>query len=102
MKPQIMSWEQVSKYIYNSDTLLVDLRDRTDYVRGHVTGAWNIPYDELELHLAEMAGYGRVVFYCDYGNHSLAAARILGKRGQQAYSVAGGYESMRRKDIDVG
>ena len=97
MRPQIMSWEQVSKYIYNSDTLLVDLRDRTDYAKGHITGAWNIPYEELEAHLAEMTSYGKVVFYCDYGNHSLAAARTLVKRGQQAYSVAGGYESVKRK-----
>lgn len=92
-----MSWDQVSKYIYNSDTLLIDLRDKTDYAKGHITGAWNIPYDELEDHLAEMSSYGRVVFYCDHGNHSLVAARMLARRGQQTYSVAGGYEEGIRK-----
>lgn len=95
MKPQIMSWEQVSRYIYNSDTLLVDLRDKDEYMAGHVTGAWNIPYEELENHVREMSSYDRVIFYCTHGNHSLVAARMLAKQGQQAYSLAGGYEAGR-------
>ncbi len=92
MKPQIMPWEQVSRYIYNSGTLLVDLRDREEYSRDHITGAWNIPFEELEEHLSEMESFERVIFYCTSGNHSLAAARLLAKQGKQAYSVAGGYE----------
>lgn len=89
-----MSWERVSKYIYNSDTLFVDLREKGEYVRGHVSGAWNIPYEELDEHFEEMSSYERVVFYCDRGNHSLAAARMLARRGQQCFSVAGGYEEI--------
>lgn len=96
MKPQIMSWEQISRYIYNSDTLLVDLREKEDYAAGHVTGAWNVPYEELEDHLSEMSSYERVIFYCTHGNHSLVAARTFAKRGRQAYSLAGGYEAGKR------
>lgn len=97
MKPQIMSWEQALKYIYNSDTLLVDLRDKEEYARGHITGAWNIPYDHLEEHLGEMGSYGRVIFYCARGNHSLAAARMIARQGRIGCSVAGGYEARMRK-----
>lgn len=98
MRPQFVPWEQVSKYIYNSDTLFVDLRDGKEYQMGHVTGAWNIPYEELNEHLDELGAYERVVFYCDRGNHSLSAARILAKRGQMSFSVAGGYEAIRRQE----
>ena len=97
MRPQIMSWEQASKYIYDSDTLLIDLRSREEYSRGHISGAWNIPYEELESHLGEMSSYGRVIFYCAHGNHSLSAARILARRGKLSCSVAGGYETRIRK-----
>lgn len=97
MRPQIMSWEQASRYIYDSDTLLVDLRGEEEYQAGHITGAWNIPYEELENHLGEMSGYGRVIFYCGHGNHSLAAARLLARQGRQSCSVAGGYEEGIRK-----
>ena len=96
MKPQIMSWEQISRYIYNSGTLLVDLRGKEEYAAGHVTGAWNIPYEELENHLREVSSYERIIFYCAHGNHSLVAARMLAKRGKQAYSMAGGYEAGKK------
>jgi rhodanese-related sulfurtransferase len=96
MRPQIIPWERVSRYIYKQDTLLVDLREQDEYEQGHITGAWNIPYDELEEHFEQMSNYERVIFYCTNGNHSLAAARLLAKRGQPAYSVAGGYKNRER------
>jgi rhodanese-related sulfurtransferase len=96
MQPQIIPWGRVSRYIYKQDTLLVDLRDREEYELGHITGAWNIPYEELEEHLDQMSNYERVIFYCTHGNHSLAAARLLAKRGQPAYSLAGGYVNRER------
>ncbi len=40
-----------------------------------------------------------MIFYCDRGNHSLSAARILAKRGQQSFSVAGGYDAPERKEV---
>lgn len=99
MRPQFVSWEQALKYVYKSDTLFVDLRDKEEYDLGHVTGAWNIPYEKLEEHWDDFGGYERVVFYCDRGNHSLSAARILARRGQQSYSVAGGYDAPERREV---
>jgi len=97
MRPQIMTWDQVSKYIYNSDTLLVDLRSKEEYEKEHLSGAWNIPYEKIEQYFPKMSSYNKVVFYCAHGNHSLVAARMLARRGQIAYSVAGGYEEGIRK-----
>ncbi|MCH5253019.1 MAG: rhodanese-like domain-containing protein [Lachnospiraceae bacterium] len=94
-----MSWEQISRYVYSNHTLLVDLREKEDFRKGHVTGAWNIPYEELEEHIREMSGYERIIFYCTHGNHSLAAARQLAKLGHQAYSIAGGYAA-KAKTLD--
>lgn len=92
MMPEIMQWEKLSRYIYRSDALVIDLRDREAYQKGHVTGAWNIPYEELEEHWKEVRGYDIVILYCDHGNHSLTAARRLAKEGIQTFSMAGGYE----------
>ena len=96
MKPQLVSWPEASKYIYHSGTLLVDLRDRDAYEEGHVSGAWNIPYEELDEHMKEFMNYDRIIFYCDHGNHSLKAARELAKKGKWASSIAGGYEEIRK------
>ncbi len=59
MRPQLVPWEQISKYIYNSDSLFVDLRDKEEYDMGHVTGAWNVPYEVLEEHIEDFRGYAR-------------------------------------------
>ncbi len=95
MQPQIIPWERVSRYIYKPDTLIVDLREREEYEKGHITGAWNISYEELDDHLEQMSNYERVIFYCTHGNHSLVAARQLARKGRQAYSIAGGYEMQK-------
>lgn len=95
MKPQLISWQEASKYIYHSGTLLVDLRDEKTYQEEHISGAWNIPYDRLDEHMEEFMNYDRVIFYCDHGNHSLKAARELSRQGKWASSIAGGYEEMR-------
>lgn len=92
MRPQIIPWERVSRYIYKPDTLIVDLREREEYEKEHITGAWNISFEELDEHLEQMSNYERVIFYCTHGNHSLVAARQLAKEGRKAYSIAGGYE----------
>jgi rhodanese-related sulfurtransferase len=96
MKPELVSFAEASKYIYHSGTLLVDLRSREAYESGHVSGAWNIPFDEWQDHIDELMNYDRVIFYCAGGNHSLQAARELSKRGKRASSIAGGYEQIRQ------
>lgn len=95
MRPKIIPWERVSRYIYKPDTLIIDLREKEEYEKGHITGAWNISYEEVEEHLEQMSHYERVIFYCTHGNHSLVAARELAKSGREAYSIAGGYEGRK-------
>ena len=56
MRPKLMSWKDVSKYIYYSDVLIVDLRDSGEYKKGHIRGAWNIPYEELEGRMKQLRG----------------------------------------------
>lgn len=97
MKPGLISWEEAEKYKYHSQTLLVDLRETEAYEKEHISGAWNISFDELEEHMQEIMNYERIIFYCDYGNHSLKAAKLLAQKGKWACSIAGGYEGRYRK-----
>ena len=97
MKPGLISWEEAENYKYHSQTLLVDLRETDAYEKEHISGAWNISFDELEEHMQEIMNYERIIFYCDYGNHSLKAAKLLAQKGKWACSIAGGYEGRDRK-----
>lgn len=98
MRPKIISWERVLRYIYKPDTLIVDLREKEEYEKEHITGAWNISYEDVGEHLEQMSNYERVIFYCAHGNHSLMAARELARRGREAYSIAGGYEGRKERN----
>ena len=57
MKPNLVSFSEASKYIYHSKTLLVDLRSREAFATSHISGAWNIPYEELSQYQEEMMNY---------------------------------------------
>lgn len=91
MKPGLISWEEAEKYTYYSDVLLIDLRDKEAYNKGHISGAWNIKYEDLSKNLEKILYFERIIFYCDYGNHSLKAAKMLADKGKWACSIAGGY-----------
>lgn len=97
MKPGLISWEEAEKYTYHSGVLMIDLRDKESYEKGHISGAWNISYEDLEKNIEKVMHFDCIILYCDYGNHSLKAAKMLADKGKWACSVAGGYEVRYRK-----
>ncbi len=80
------------------DTLILDVREPSDYAAGHAPGAR--PVDPKDLHenpldaihgddpLAERDG--AVIVMCDNGLRSSIAAAELGSKGLLAESLAGG------------
>lgn len=65
------------------DVLLLDARDANDFASGHIDGAKNIFVAELESKLSEIEDYKdkQVIVYCNTGNKSGQAAKILAKNG---------------------
>jgi len=61
---------------------LVDVRSPEEFAAGHISGAVNIPVDEVEGRMGEIGPRDRpVVLYCRSGNRSAHAARILERSG---------------------
>jgi phage shock protein E len=61
---------------------LIDVRTPAEFAKGHVAGATNIPYDEIERRHAEVGPASQpVVVYCGSGRRSAIAAATLGKLG---------------------
>ena len=81
----------------NRAMVLIDLRDRESYRAGHIRGARNIPYEELEWHLQGLPADSLIVLYCYRGPHSMLAARALSRRGYTVADVCGGYAGYRGK-----
>ena len=83
----------IVKYIGKPMTIIIDLRDREDYDKGHIPGAINIPYEELEEHINKLSHNSLLIFYCERGNVSLMAVRDLEKYGFYMKSLHGGIDA---------
>lgn len=88
---------EIVKYIGNPNALIIDLRDGYEYDSGHIPGAINIPYEELESYTDRFQKRLQLIFYCDRGNISLLAARDLMKFGYNIKSLYGGIKAYHGK-----
>ena len=79
------------------DMLLVDMRDRQSYEKGHICGAVHIPGEELMSRLEELPRNRLIVLYCYHGPNSMRAARQLAQLGYEVADVYGGILAYRGK-----
>lgn len=87
----------IMKYIGQPDVLIIDLRERNEYDAGHIPGAMNIPYEELDSQANRLPRNSMLIFYCDRGNISLMAARDLAKYNYSMKSLYGGLRAYQGK-----
>ncbi len=77
--------------------LLVDLRTEEEYSRGHLRGAVNLPFDQLEWRADELPEGVPIVFYCLRGSKSILACNRLYRTGLQVVNTGGGLLAYRGK-----
>lgn len=75
---------------------LVDVREASEYVTGHVPGAALVPMTRLTAHLGELDKNRPVYVVCASGNRSAAMTDLLVAGGYDAYSVTGGTTAWAR------
>lgn len=93
-----MSFETIkasdlAHYIGRQNVLIIDLREKEDYMKGHIPSAVNISYDDLEHQRHRFSRNTLLILYCDRGHISLMAARDLMKYGYQIKSIYGGIQA---------
>lgn len=84
--------EDVAGILQREQALLVDLRSEEKFQKGHMKHAKNFPFAYIREWKDEMPEKISLIFYCEYGNQSLLAARKLRKRKGPVYTVLGGYQ----------
>lgn len=67
----------------NTDSILiVDLRSLDDFDKGHITGAINIPFNDLENSTYKLQNTKKsIVLVCELGSQSGNAGELLNKEG---------------------
>ena len=84
--------------------LLLDVRTAEDYASGHIDGAENIPLEELEKRIDELAAWQEspVAIICTTDRRSRKAAQLLGKAGfADLHVVLGGMSEWQKQSLPV-
>ncbi len=76
-------------------TVLLDVRRSDERARGFIPGSIHIPLDELRRRLAELPRDREIVTYCESGQRSYNAARMLSQHGFRVRNLTGSYRTWR-------
>ena len=90
--------------INNKEPLqIIDLRTPELYAQGHVPGALNILFDELDKNLGKLNKETTTVVYCyDAVCHLAAKAALhLAQKGYRVKELAGGFQDWVDHDLKV-
>jgi NADPH-dependent 2,4-dienoyl-CoA reductase/sulfur reductase-like enzyme/rhodanese-related sulfurtransferase len=87
-----VQWHEISG---SPDAFIVDVRTPAEHARGAVTGAVNIPLDELRSRHGELPAGVPIVVHCQVGQRGHTAARLLRQLGYDASNLDGGWLTWR-------
>ncbi len=96
-----MSMDEVSQRL-GGDLLVLDVREREEFNRGHVPGARHIPRGQLELRVDKELPdpTARILVYCQFGKISTLAAATLRAMGYgRAVALDGGFDAWGRAKL---
>lgn len=91
-KMKTIHWREIASL--SADTLLIDVRTKDEFALGNISGARNIPVDDLRNRLSELPKNSPVVVYCAVGLRGYLAYRILVQNGYtNVANLSGGYKT---------
>ncbi|MEP6672186.1 MAG: rhodanese-like domain-containing protein, partial [Chthoniobacter sp.] len=88
----LTQWNEVAA-LDPRTTLLLDVRRPDERARGFIPGSTHIPLDELRQRLNELPRDREIVAYCQSGQRSYNASRILSQHGFRARNLSGAYRT---------
>ena len=68
--------------------LIVDVRTPKEYKQKHISGAINLPIEEIMKHNINLPKDKELVLYCRTGSRSSVSAKVLTQLGWSVYDVA--------------
>lgn len=88
--------ERVKQARETENSVIIDVRSPSEFTKGHIKGAINIPLDNVSNLSAQIADKTTPVFlYCASGARSAGAARILQADGYTNVTNMGGIMGYR-------
>jgi len=105
-KLEAISREELLDRLAEGSVTVLDVRPEEEFDLGHLPGAINIPFMELEARLAELPEGNEIVAYCRGPNclFSLDALKLLRERGLAARHLENGLPAWKvaRLPVEAG
>lgn len=76
---------EIEKLMKENEYVIIDVRTENEYNAEHLSGAINIPYNELEN--SELSKDKLIFVYCKSGTRSQIAYEILTNLGYRVYNL---------------
>lgn len=96
--------QQATMLVNRQDGVIVDIRDRKDFEKGHVVGAINIPLAKLHERITELEKYKErpLIVVCGMGHSSGEAVKALEAKGfTQVSKMTGGMAEWHSQSLPV-
>ncbi|MBI2917016.1 MAG: rhodanese-like domain-containing protein [Chloroflexi bacterium] len=85
---------EAEQMLDKDQVVLVDVRGKEDYGKGHIPGARSIELEQVYSRIKELSGAPALVFVCYRGVTSALACEVAAAAGhQKVYNLEGGMES---------
>ena len=91
--PQITPDDLLGRLSSAQPPVLLDVRTTVEYSSGHISGAINIPHEQLPARAAELEAHRErdIIIYCRSGVRAGNAARALQKSGFVRLALLSGH-----------
>jgi len=86
----------------NPSLVILDVRNKSEYVTGHIRNAELIPLFELNTSLNQLNPADTILVYCGIGGRSASASQILASNGfTHIYNMLGGMTDWTREQYPI-
>lgn len=85
---------ELTSVLQQDDVQLIDVRSPGEFSSGTVHGAANLPLGEIMDHIDQLDPAKPIVVFCQSGNRSGHAARLLKEKGFTEVYNGGGWRSL--------
>lgn len=91
-----ISPNELEPALITKESLIFDVRKKSEFDSEHVVGAINIPLNEINQHLAQFPKNRPFFIHCEGGYRSMIAASILKSRGWEDFKdIKGGINGIK-------
>lgn len=91
---RLAQWREIAT-LDPAQTRLLDVRTQAERQKGFIPGSMHIPLDELRARLDELPRDKELIVYCQSGQRSYFACRLLAQNGFRVRNLTGSYRTWK-------